>query len=130
MEEGLRQLVRRRAAQRCEYCRLEQQQVPYAFFHIDHIVPRKHGGGDGPDNLALACYHCNLHKGPNLTGIDPDRGEITPLFNPRTEEWERHFALRGTLVIGLTPIGRATVRVLAMNAPDRMQLRAEIQGDV
>jgi hypothetical protein len=29
------------------------------------------GGSDDPDNLALACHHCNLHKGPNLAGVDP-----------------------------------------------------------
>lgn len=128
VDAALRRLVRTRAAQRCEYCRLEQKHASFAFFHVDHIVPRQHGGGDNLDNLALACHHCNLHKGPNLTGIDPETGQITPLFNPRQEVWDMHFALRGTLIAGLTPVGRATVRLLAMNAPDRMQLRAELQS--
>lgn len=128
MDEALRQLVRTRAAQRCEYCHLEQKYAPFAHFHVDHIVSRQHGGSDDSENLALACHHCNLHKGPNLTGVDPESGQITPLFNPRKEIWDRHFALRGILVVGLTPIGRTTVRVLAMNAPDRMQLRAELQN--
>lgn len=128
MDEALRQLVRTRAAQRCEYCHLEQKQAPFAHFHIDHIVSRQHGGSDDSENLTLACHHCNLHNGPNLTGVDPESGQITPLFNPRKEIWNRHFALRGILVVGLTSIGRITVRVLAMNAPDRMQLRAELQN--
>jgi len=32
----------------------------------------QHGGFDDLDNLALACIDCNLHKGPNLTVIDPE----------------------------------------------------------
>lgn len=127
MHSATRRLVRTRAEQRCEYCRLEQKHTPFALFHVDHVIPRQHGGSDEPDNLALACHHCNLHKGSNLTGIDPESRQITPLFNPRKEVWSRHFILRGPLVSGLTPVGRATVRVLAMNAPDRIQLRAELQ---
>jgi hypothetical protein len=38
-----------------------------------------------------------------------------------------HFALRDALMVGLTPIGRTTVRVLNMNAADRVQLRRELQ---
>lgn len=132
MDAALRQLVRTRAALRCEYCHLEQKHAPFALFHIDHVIPRQHGGSEDPTNLALACHHCNLHKGPNLTGIDPESGQITPLFNPRKEAWDKHFALRGTLIVGLTAVGRTTVQVLAMNTPDRMQLRAEFQtiGDL
>lgn len=40
-------------------------------FHVDHIIPRQHGGLTQLDNLALACLHCNRHKGPNLAGLDP-----------------------------------------------------------
>ena len=32
-------------------------------FHIDHIVPRKHGGTDHRENLQLLCGHCNSRKG-------------------------------------------------------------------
>lgn len=128
VDAALRRSVRNRAGHRCEYCHLEQKYAPFALFHIDHIIPRQHGGGSDQENLALACHHCNLHKGPNLTGIDPDSGQITLLFNPRQAAWEQHFAVHGMLILGLTPIGRATVQVLAMNASDRMQLRAELQG--
>lgn len=68
-------------------------------FHIDHVQPKKHGGTDNPVNLALACNSCNLHKGANLTGIDPENGRIEPLFHPRTDIWEAHFARRGALII-------------------------------
>ena len=128
VDAALRRLVGTRAGQRCEYCHIEQRQAPFALFHVDHVLSRQHGGNDEPENLALACHHCNLHKGPNLAGIDPETGQLIQLYNPREEAWDKHFALQGTLVVGLTPIGRTTVRVLAMNAPDRMQLRAELQG--
>jgi len=125
---ALRRLVRQRAEGDCEYCRLSQEHVQLALFHVDHIIPQQHGGGDNPENLALACYHCNLHKGPNLTGIDPHDGAIVPLFHPRREQWTAHFELREIAIIGLTPTGRVTVRVLNMNAPERLQLRAELRA--
>jgi hypothetical protein len=78
--------------------------------------------------LALACQKCNLHKGPNLSGIDPESDLIVELFHPRRNDWEGHFAFRGPYVVGLTPAGRATVRVLCMNRADRIQLRAELRG--
>jgi hypothetical protein len=121
-----RELVRARARYQCEYCGLEQALVPLVMFHIEHIVPRQHGGGDEIENLALACYHCNLDKGPNLTGIDPDVGSIAPLFNPRREMWNEHFAQRESVIVGLTPTGRATVRVLNMNGSTRIELRSEL----
>ena len=90
METRLRQQVPQRAAGRCEYCGLKQEQEPLPF-HIEHIVPRQHGGLDTADNLALACHHCNLHKGTNLTGVEPVSGEATRLFNPRRDDWREHF---------------------------------------
>lgn len=124
-----RRLVRERAGDRCEYCGLAQAQQPFASFHIDHIIARQHGGTDSPENLALSCYHCNVHKGTNLTGIDPESETITRLFHPRHEAWDTHFALRDALVVGLTPTGRTTVRVLEMNATDRVQLRRAVKDE-
>ena len=85
MDDGLRQLVRTRARDRCEYCRIPQAAIPFARFHVEHIRARQHGGDDGPDNLALACRRCNAFKGPNLTAIDALSGDIAPLFNPRLD---------------------------------------------
>jgi hypothetical protein len=122
-------LVRERAGHRCEYCGIRQVDMPFATFHIDHIIPRQHGGTDDPTNLALACYHFNLRKGPNLSGIDPDTGVMVPLFHPRRDSWREHFVLQEVTVIGLTPTGRATVRVLHMNAVARVQLRTALRAD-
>src|SRR5262249_28473480 len=115
MDAATRRLVRERAQHRCEYCRLPQAAQPYITFHIEHILPRKHGGTDDPSTLALACQRCNVCKGTDLSGIDPYSGNVERLFNPRTQDWSDHFELRGALILGRTPTGRATVAVLGMN---------------
>lgn len=126
MDAEVRRLVRERAANRCEYCHLAQIDVPVSTFHVEHIIPRKHGGPNDLSNLALARHHWNLHKGPNLTGIDPASGEIVVRFDPRRDDWDEHFSLREGVVVGLTAVGRTTVRVLEMNVQERLDLRAEL----
>jgi len=122
MDDRLRQLVRRRAKNRCEYCQMRQDQEPLSF-HIEHIIPRRHGGKDLSNNLALACHHCNLHKGTNLSGIDPRNRKITRLYHPRLDDWEDHFTKRDGEIAGRTAIGRTTVSALRMNEAGRVQLR-------
>ena len=117
------QLVRRRAGHRCEYCRVHEEQDAFFPFHIEHVVAEQHGGTVDPDNLALSCQHDNLHKGPNLAGIDPRTGRLTRLFNPRRQRWSRHFRFVRGAIVGRTAVGRSTVRVLALNAPHRVALR-------
>lgn len=124
MDARLRQSIRQRAAGRCEYCGLRQEQEPLPF-HVEHIVPRQHGGNDTPENLALACHHCNLHKGPNLSGLDPKTGELTRLFHPRLDDWGEHFTRRGGEVTGVSGVGRTTVGLLKMNEDGRTELRDE-----
>lgn len=97
-------------------------------FQIDHVIARKHGGGDGEDNLALACFACNNHKGANIAGIDPVTGDVVRLFHPLSDTWHDHFSLDGAKIRGRTPIGRATVRVLALNLGYRVALREVLQG--
>ncbi|MEX2091204.1 MAG: HNH endonuclease [Pirellulales bacterium] len=123
MDRQTRQFVRERAGNRCEYCGLPQSLSPMAQLQIEHIIPRKHGGGDEDQNLALACIDCNLAKSSNLAGIDPTTGETVTLFNPRTERWDEHFSWSGTLLVGLTPVGRTTVRVLNVNDDERQRVR-------
>jgi HNH endonuclease len=74
-------------------------------FHIEHKRARPHDGTDDPSNLAFSCQNCNLHKGPHLTGIDPETNEIARLFNPREDVRSEHFVVRGAVIVGLTPIG-------------------------
>ena len=120
-----RQAVRVRAEHRCEYYRLPEWANPIPF-HIEHIRAKQHGGDDHIENLALACDRCNLHKGPNLTGIDPESNAVTALFQPREQAWPDHFTSDGSLIVGKTAIGRTTLTLLQMNAPRQRQLREAI----
>ena len=123
MEPALQDAVRIRARHRCEYCHFPEQfaELP---FHVNHIVARQHGGRTELENLAFACCYCNRHKGPNLTGIDPDSGEIAGLFDPRRHGWSDHFGWDGPQLMGKTPAARATIRVLAINRADAVAVRA------
>ncbi|MFO7906264.1 MAG: HNH endonuclease [Pirellulaceae bacterium] len=103
MDTRLRDRVRERARNRCEYCGLLEEHSPVARLQIEHIVPLKHGGTSHFGNLALACIDCNLRKGTNLTGIDPESGAIVRLFHPRQQTWADHFERRGEGVWGYTP---------------------------
>ena len=118
--------VRARVHNLCEYCHLHQDDSPWAALHIEHIIPKVHGGTDELDNLALACIDCNLHKGTNLTGIDPQTNQITELFHPRRQPWEEHFELQGLFVVGKTATGRTTIRLLDMNSDDQITLRSSL----
>jgi hypothetical protein len=121
---ALRQAVLLRSQGRCEYCRLSQA-AQEAAFHIDHIVPRAAAGSTTEDNLAVACVSCSLRKSAKQSGIDPDSGEETPLFNPRTQRWVEHFRWDNETIKGLTPIGRATISALQLNRPLIVAIRRE-----
>jgi hypothetical protein len=96
---------------------------------VDHVVPLAKGGSDNPDNLALACFHCNRRKADRLTALDPDSKKQVPLFNPRQDEWSEHFmwSAVGFQVVGLTAVGRATIAALALNRDRAIRIRAADQ---
>jgi 5-methylcytosine-specific restriction endonuclease McrA len=77
MDEATRNYLRDRAGSCCEYCGLDQEALKWADFTLDHIRAKRHGGSDDTDNLAYACIQCNLHKGPNLAGIDPETDQCS-----------------------------------------------------
>ena len=122
MTGALKALVRKRAGFRCEYCHFFER-LAELHFQLDHIVPRKHGGQTKAANLALACFRCNSHKGPNLAGHDPVTGGLQRLFHPRDDQWNTHFRWRGAVLAGKTPVGRTTITVLSINRPDAVMLR-------
>jgi hypothetical protein len=128
MDNALRALVCRRVGDICEYCRLPQTASCIVRFHVEHIIARQHGGQTEPDNLALACSYCNFHKGPNIAGLDPESGQLVPLFHPRRDRWKDHFGWKGATIVGRTPIGRATAELLAMNDWQRTELRENLQA--
>ncbi|MBM3837038.1 MAG: HNH endonuclease [Verrucomicrobia bacterium] len=128
MDARRKATVRRRAGFRCEYCHLPERvaELPLQF---DHIVAEQHGGPATLENLALACARCNRFKGPNLSGVDPETGVLTRLFNPRADSWKEHFAWDGARVRGRTTIGRATVHVLQMNHPAAVNQRRHLLNE-
>jgi hypothetical protein len=95
-------------------------------FHVDHVIAVQHGGSDAFDNLCWSCSRCNLHKGPNISSIEAAGAEPIALFQPRRDRWEEHFQIEAGRVVGRTPVGRVTVRLLAMNASSRIELRQQL----
>ncbi|MBO0861948.1 MAG: HNH endonuclease [Chloracidobacterium sp.] len=112
----LRRKIIRAAHNRCEYC-LTQQNLTFATFHIDHIIPKSSHGRTVFENLCLSCPFCNQFKKGRARARDPETNRTVRLFNPRRDLWEEHFrwSKDGTQIIGLTAQGRATVEALRMN---------------
>ncbi len=119
-----KQSVAQRAAGCCEYCRCQAKYSPDPF-SIEHIIPRSKGGTDDLENLALACQGCNNRKYVQTQAYDPVTGQTVPLYNPRQHQWQAHFAWSQdlTLMLGITPTGRATVDKLALNREGIVNLR-------
>lgn len=93
---NLREQVVRRAAGRCEYCRLAQQ-TQVATFPVDHVLP--------------------------VTSVS---GAAVPLFNPRTHFWQDHFRwseVDPAVLEGLTAVGRATIAGLELNHARHLEVR-------
>ena len=118
-------LVRQRGAGRCEYCRFPESQAELPF-QLDHITALQHLGPTTEANLAFACYHCNSAKGPNIAGIDPVSGLVSPLYHPRHDVWPEHFEWHGAWLFGRTPQARATIQVLGINEPSAVSLRESL----
>jgi hypothetical protein len=128
MRKDLERRIKRRAGERCEYCLMPQSAIAFTF-PIDHIIARQHGGTTRAENLAFACILCNRHKGPNLAGIDPVTGEMVALFHPRRDRWIDHFEWHGGILVGKTPCGRTTIRVLAMNQREWVAIRIALMDE-
>jgi 5-methylcytosine-specific restriction endonuclease McrA len=122
-----RKAVRQRANNRCEYCQLPDEIGKFAH-HIDHIIPLKHNGSSNLSNLAYACFDCNVFKGVSLAGYDTETGQLTPLYNPRTQTWDDHFTFKSAVIEGSTSFGRVTVFTLQINHPDRVEMRQNLMN--
>jgi hypothetical protein len=119
---AIREIVRERADRRCEYCRKPDGISVYPH-HIEHIISRKHGGLSDLENLAWACFQCNVSKGTDVASYDSVTGELVPLYNPRLDTWDEHFQLVNDEIVGRTPIGRITVWLLQVNHPEQVETR-------
>lgn len=116
LSEVIKERVRQRAKNRCEYC-LSHQEYILGRLQIDHIQPIAKGGTNTEDNLCLACELCNQYKWTQTEGIDLESGEVVSLFNPRKQQWKENFAWTsdGINIIGTTACGRATINALRLN---------------
>jgi 5-methylcytosine-specific restriction endonuclease McrA len=124
ISKALRERVSAQARYRCGYC-LTAEAIVGTPMEIDHVIPRALGGPTVEDNLWLACSLCNDHKSDQIAAADPLTGEIVPLFHPRRDVWDTHFAWTGDgeRIVGLTPVGRATVVALHLNRPSLVTTR-------
>ena len=68
-----RERVLKRDNYTCMYCGQDATQV-------DHIIPRKRGGGHDLDNLVACCSPCNSRKGALEEGVFLTRGVTPPVF--------------------------------------------------
>ena len=120
----LRRLVIERARGCCEYC-LSQASFSTQQFSVEHILPLDKGGLTESENLALSCQGCNNHKYNKTEGIDPVTRQRVSLYHPRQQAWSEHFAWNDdyTLILGITPTGRATVETLHVNRAGIVNLR-------
>lgn len=94
-------------------------------FEVEHIVPLVQGGADDELNLALACRSCNSSKFQATAALDPVGNRTVRLYNPRSDDWNEHFALdvASAEIVGRTAVGRATVARLKMNGPRQRRAR-------
>ena len=123
---SLRRRVSANATFRCGYC-LTPRMISGARLVIDHIIPEAAGGPTSEENLWLACHSCNEFKGARTHARDTKTGRQVRIFNPRKQDWGDHFAWSedGSLVIGLTACGRATVIALRLNHEEIVYARQQ-----
>ena len=124
MNKSLRKHVKERALYLCEYCLSPERFCP-AYYEGDHITPLSAGGKDEFENFANACGGCNNNKSNATHAIDPLSGQIVPLYNPRIHIWTEHFCWNDTylLMLGISPVGRATIQKLKLNREEVVNLR-------
>ncbi len=92
-----------------------------------NIATKVHQTNDNPSNLAWTCTQCNLHKGTNLSSIDPETSARVDLYHPCQQKWVEHFHIAPEArIVGITAVGRATVRLLDMNGSPQLELRREL----
>jgi hypothetical protein len=120
----LRRRVRAHFLQRCSYCQ-SSEALTAVTFEVEHIKPLSLGDQTDFENLCLACPTCNRHKANRVIG-HTDEGIETRLFHPQRDSWLAHFdwSVNGTVIVGLTAIGVATVNLVRMNRPQLVEVRS------
>jgi len=120
----LQRQIRNKFANCCAYCRTAEY-LTVTTFEFEHITPRSSGGETVFENLCLSCPSCNRYKASRQTALDPNTQQKIKLFHPQQQLWTEHFAWNedATEIIGLTPIGNATISALKMNRSQLIRVR-------
>lgn len=131
IQKAIRDKIKKVANGSCEYCKAirSYSSSPFA---IEHIIPVAQNGSNEFSNLAFSCNHCNQAKHIATTAIDPLTNQAFPLFNPRKQIWKHHFKWSSNFskMVGLTPIGRASILRLNTNRQENINLRTVLIGIV
>ncbi len=127
ISSDIRSRVVKRADCLCEYCLIHESDT-FLGCEVDHIISVKHGGGNSADNLAYACFSCNRSKGSDIGSVFWGTSKLTRFFNPRKDQWSRHFCLKGSVIRSLTEIGDVTARILKFNETERILERETLIG--
>ena len=119
-----KETVKSRAKPHCEYCQCPASHVPVSFT-MEHIIPLSKEGKNTTDNLAFACFGCNMNKHTKTHEYDPISEQIRPLFHSREQKWEEHFKWRDDFIeiLGMTSVGRASIIALKLNRANLVNLR-------
>jgi len=119
VSSDIREIVAGRANYVCEYC----------------LLPKKTLISDSKSNTSLVVstavllrliiwrwrvVFCNRYKGSDIASLIPARNELIRFYNPRSDRWREHFRLNGVVIVELTEIGEATIRILQMNHDDQI----------
>lgn len=120
----LQRQIRNHFADCCAYCRTAES-LTVTTFEFEHIIPLSAKGETIFENLCLACPSCNRYKASRQTALDLITQEEVKLFHPHQQLWTENFAWSedATEIIGLTPVGRATIYALKMNRPQLTRVR-------
>ena len=120
----IKSLVIKRSKGYCEYCKCPSD-FSTELFSIEHILPRSKEGLNEIDNLAYACIGCNIYKSNKTEYLDVVSQELSPLYNPRSMNWNDHFIWDELLtsIVGKTSIGRATIEAIRLNRKPLKNLR-------
>ena len=120
-----KKIIIERASHRCEYCHVPEFLSSFDY-HIEHIIALQHGGSSLLNNLAYCCSPCNWKKGTNIAIILEFGGNLVPLFNPRMQNWFEHFEINKGKLIALSDVGKATIKLLELNLPMKIEERFEM----
>jgi hypothetical protein len=71
--------------------------------------------------------HLNTNQNINNGSFDPETGNFSFLFNPRKQKWKANFIFSEVVIIGLTPEGRTTIKLLQMNSEERLAERRKLR---